>query len=277
MMEIVSVLRAYGAGQELERTSSIDGALQAKQGTDIERLRLGGHEYLAGSVTRVSKLLTWCAATVKNCIFVPKERWDEPLPNPPTHCGYTASFKRRDLQYDKKSGTTWLPLLVEAAFQVCFPKHGYLLTAMPVAFLGRHMEVPCAERALTRCTNSDFTSGGFCVVAAGQCSSANLEHLPPAERLARWEELENWRWEQTGFRKHAEEEEQRLLVLRSQPRVAAQPSLAELEALLAKDKAAAEQAEQELKEKLQATRERFADDPWFQDYLDKLARLAEED
>jgi hypothetical protein len=115
MTEVASALRDHASGQDLGRALKIDRALQSGVSPSIEELRAGKHRYLASSKVRVQKVLAWCAATMKRCEAVPQEAWG--LPKPPTHCGYTTRFKRRNAQYISRSSTTWLVLHVEAAFE----------------------------------------------------------------------------------------------------------------------------------------------------------------
>ncbi|KAH9881069.1 hypothetical protein J1614_001562 [Plenodomus biglobosus] len=184
LLRIASVVRAYAMGIDDDGARAIDSALQRNQeaqGSDI-------YHYMKGSKERAKKVVTWCKAIVAICEDTPPEKWDEPLLRPLTYCGYAKQVSRRSKQYDNYQSTTWLVLLVQAALTVYFPSACYSFATYPVCFLARKDEAALGERALTRCTYSDYRYGGFCVASAGSCSSA--ENVGWEARL-RWRMVDN--------------------------------------------------------------------------------------
>ena len=101
----------------------------------------------------------------------------------------------REGNYEAKTATTWLVLLVESAFHVLFETKHYGLRTYCVSYLALQSEVKLAERAFTRCTESQLRYGGFCVTAPGSCSSADMSGLKSEDRVREWAGLLAWREE----------------------------------------------------------------------------------
>jgi hypothetical protein len=224
---VVQALRRYAAGKDLDIASKIDTVLRSGQTTEIDVLKRGGHFYFEGLQARVEILLTWCEAITLLC---DGKRYDRPLPRAITYCGYASEMRRREIQYDNRTSTTWLVLLVEAAFQVIFPARHFHLPLYPIAYLASKQEGELAERAFTRCTFSDFKFGGLCVITPGRSGLASLRNASNKEQDLHWASLETWRRENTDIEKNS----LRMLEgLRRGEHRPPGPSKAELEAKLA--------------------------------------------
>jgi hypothetical protein len=182
-MQVVDVLRQYASG-----------ATHSDMATKIDnRFEEGRHWFFEGKEVRVRLLHQWCMAITLLCDdMVDKTR---PLPKPRSYCGYTRSMASRTADYMAHRSTTWLVGLVESAFAVLMPKKAYKLHTFCVAYIAMESEVKYAERAFTRCTESQIKYGGFCVAPPGQCSSAYFSHVPKSNRDLYWAQLKAWRAE----------------------------------------------------------------------------------
>jgi hypothetical protein len=194
-------LRNYANGADLKMALDIDNILRNEKTSDLETLRRGGHYYLDSRQPRDQVLWTWCEAISMICKAVPVDDRDQALPRAITYCGYASELRRRRLQYDNRLSTTWLVLLVEAAFKALFPAREFFLPLYPIAYLARQTEVQLAERAFTRCTYSDYKYGGLCVTSAGKCASVLLRDLSNTERDLQWAGLQAWRERNTDYKK----------------------------------------------------------------------------
>jgi hypothetical protein len=183
-LNVIAVLRGYAGGADLNTALKIDSALCSTEVSTIDSLKRGEHHYLDGQQERVKKLWIWCKATSRRCKDTPIARRDQPMPRAITYCGYSAHVSRREVQYQKRSSTTWLVSLVETTFRVLFPDRGFFLPLYPIAYLDREEELQLVERAFTRCTYSNFKYGGLCVTSVGR--------TPPTSPLT-WSKLEAWR------------------------------------------------------------------------------------
>ncbi|KAI4643291.1 uncharacterized protein J4E79_011231 [Alternaria viburni] len=197
--QVAQVLFNYAYGLDLDMALRIDTALYPfQQPSTLAGLKEGRHYYLACSQKRALKVATWCHAIMTLAdLKTPEDQKDTPMKQPRVHCGYSRSISHRKRQYDKHQSTTWLALLVESAFRVLFPAATYHFHTYPICFLGAEYEVLLAEQAMTVCTHADYKYGGFCVVPAGQCSSAELLGYNDATKSKTWEELNLWRDEYT--------------------------------------------------------------------------------
>jgi hypothetical protein len=224
---VVQALRRYAAGKDLDIASKMDAVLRNGQTTEIDILKRGGHFYFEGLQARVEILLTWCKAITLLC---DGKQYDRPLPRAITYCGYASEMRRREIQYDNRTSTTWLVLLVEAAFQAIFPARHFHLPLYPIAYLASKQEGELAERAFTRCTFSDFKYGGLCVMTPGRSGLASLRNASNKEQDLHWASLETWRRENTDILQNS----QRMLkgLQRGEHKLPG-PSKAELEAKLA--------------------------------------------
>jgi hypothetical protein len=185
---VISVLRRYAEGTDLNTAVKIDNAFRNGEVSTLDSLRRGEHYYFEGHQERVKKLWTWCKAISLQCKAIPAARRDQPMPRAITYCGYSVYISRREVQYQKRSSTAWLVSLVETTFRVLFPDRRFFLPLYCIAYLGREEELQLAERAFTRCTYSDFKYGGLCVTSASR--------IPPPSPL-NWSKLEAWRSENT--------------------------------------------------------------------------------
>jgi hypothetical protein len=188
-LNVIAVFRRYAGGVDLNTALKIDNALRSSEVSTINSLKRGDHHYLDGQQERAKKLWTWCKAISRQCKNIPIPRRDQPMPRAITYYGYSAHVSRREVQYQKRSSTTWLASLVETTFRVLFPDRRFFLPLYPIAYLGREEELQFAERAFTRCTYSDFKYGGLCVTSIGR--------TPPTSPLT-WSKLEAWRIENTS-------------------------------------------------------------------------------
>ena len=193
--QVAQVLFGYAYGLDLDMALRIDTVLHpSQQPSTLAELKEGRHYYLACSQKRALKVATWCHAIMTLAdVQTPEDQKDTPMKQPRVHCSYSKSISHRKRQYDKHQSTTWLALLVESAFRVLFPETTYRCRMYPICFLGAEYEVLLAEQAMTCCTHADYTYGGFCVVPAGQCSSAELSGHNDATKGKTWEELKLWR------------------------------------------------------------------------------------
>ncbi|KAJ4366326.1 hypothetical protein N0V83_007962 [Neocucurbitaria cava] len=192
ILTIFGHLQAYASGTDIKTGLSIDNAL--KEGTStFHDIKRGHHAYIDQKPARAEVVYTWCAAVVKICEKVSYRGRDLPLSQPLTYCGYTETVSACSKQYENCQSTTWLVSLVTAAFRAYYPDHNYNLGMYAVAFIAVASEASLRERALTRCTYSDYKYGGFCVVTPGSCSSAELLGLTEQARHQTWAERLRWR------------------------------------------------------------------------------------
>jgi hypothetical protein len=192
---ITQALAGYALG-DVDVALALDNSVISGT-SSIEDIQSGRHFYLAGQTARALVLITWCNAILKLCEAVPKKDRHLPLPHALTYCGYTKQLGLRGKQYAKNQSTTWLVLLVQAAFRLYYPSQ-FNFYMYPIAFIAAEEEASLGERALTCCTYSNYRYGGFCVWPAGSVSSIKLPGQSDNKRALTWDVLRQWREVENG-------------------------------------------------------------------------------
>lgn len=222
-MVVVKALREYASGGHLENALLIDNVFA--EISTLEDLRNFNHHHLKRNETRVRQLHEWCFAVERKCKEVPGHERALPYPKPLTYCGYS-----RVSDYEQRTNTTWLVLLVEAAFKACLPDKKYSFATYALCFLASKEEAALSERAFTAILQTKVHQGGFCVKGAGQCSSADLRELDETEKKAEWEKLTQGRWDATPIGENLAKENEKFREEEKNQELEAFAALAESEA-----------------------------------------------